>query len=249
MKQSLMLLIILFTFFETTFGQKANEELKITNLKGDFYIFTTYKMFGTKKQSANGMYLVTDEGVILFDSPWDTSPFQPLLDSIKDKHNKNVIMCIATHSHEDRTSGLDYYKKLDIKTFTTTLTDSISKENERPRAEFLMKNDTVFNIGKYKFQTYYGGAGHTKDNIVIWFDNEKILYAGCLIKSIDAINLEYVAEANIDEWEKTIKKIQRKFKKPKFIIPGHHEWSSTRTLKHTLKLIKEHKEKTTTSSI
>ena len=243
MKQYLTLIIILFSSFEATFGQNENQELKITNLKGDFYIFTTYKMFGTKKQSANGMYLVTNEGVILFDSPWDTSPFQPLLDSIKVKHNKNVIMCIATHSHEDRTSGLDYYKSKGIKTYTTILTDSISKENERPRAEYLIKNDTVFNIGEYKFQTYYGGQGHTKDNIVIWFDKEKILYGGCLIKSIDAKDLEYVAEANIDEWEKTIKKIQKKFKKPKFIIPGHHEWDSKKTLKHTLKLINEHQEK------
>ena len=65
MKQYLALIIILFSSFEATFGQNENQELKITNLKGDFYIFTTYKMFGTKKQSANGMYLVTNEGVIL----------------------------------------------------------------------------------------------------------------------------------------------------------------------------------------
>lgn len=247
MKQ-IILVILLFSSIGTTVGQKVSEELNIVNLTGDFYIFTTYKMFGEKKQSANGMYLVTQEGVILFDSPWDTSPFQPLLDSIKIKHNKNVIMCIATHSHEDRTSGLEYYKKLGIKTFTTTLTDSISKENERPRAEYVMNNDTVFTIGEYTFQTYYGGEGHTKDNIVIWFEKEKILYGGCLIKSIDAKDLEYVAEANIDEWGKTIKKIQTKFKKPKFIIPGHHEWKSKRTLKHTLKLIKKHKEKTTTKA-
>lgn len=236
--------IIIFIFsFTFTFGQTANNELKIAHLTGDFYIFTTYKMFGTQKQSANGMYLVTDSGVVIFDSPWDTSPFQPLLDSIKVKHHKKVIINIATHSHEDRTSGIDFYKQNGIKTFTTIRTDEISKENKRPRAAFLMKNDTTFTVGQYKFMTYFGGEGHTKDNIVIWFDNEKILYGGCLVKSIDAKDLEYVGEANIKEWSKTILAIQKKFKDPKFIITGHHSWESTKTLEHTLQLIKQHEEK------
>ena len=228
-----------------TFGQTVNNELIIKQLSGDFYIFTTYKMFGNKKQSANGMYLVTESGVVLFDSPWDTSPFQPLLDSIELKHNKKVVINIATHSHEDRTSGIDFYREKGIKTYTTILTDEISKENGRPRAEYLMKNDTVFSVGQYKFQTYFGGEGHTKDNIVIWFDNEKILYGGCLVKSIDAKDLEYVGEANIKEWSKTINRIQKKFKEPQFIITGHHSWGNNKTLEHTLKLIKQHEENNT----
>ena len=60
---------------------------------------------------------------------------------------------------------------------------------------------------------------------------------------IDAKDLEYVGEANIKEWSKTIKKIQKKFKNPKFIITGHHNWESTKTLEHTLKLIKQHENK------
>ena len=235
---SLIIYLFALTF---SFGQTPNSELKISQLTGDFYVFTTYKMFGTKKQSANGMYLVTNDGVVLFDSPWDTSPFQPLLDSIKVRHNKNVIINIATHSHEDRTSGLDFFRKKGIKTYTTRLTDEISKENGRPRAEFLMNKDTVFPVGQYKFQTYYCGEGHTKDNIVIWFEDEKILYGGCLVKSIDANDLEYVGEANIEEWSKTIKKVKRKCKNPKFIITGHHNWESTKSLHHTLELIKQHK--------
>lgn len=243
MKTTITTIIIYLFSLTFVFGQTENNELKISRLTGEFYIFTTYKMFGTKKQSANGMYLVTDSGVVLFDSPWDTSPFQPLLDSIKVKHNKKVVINIATHSHEDRTSGIDFYRKNGVKTFTTKLTDEISIENERPRAEFLMKKDTIFTVGKYKFQTYFAGEGHTKDNIVIWFDNEKILYGGCLVKSIVAKDLEYVGEANIKEWSKTIKKIQKKFKNPKFIITGHHNWESTKTLEHTLKLIKQHENK------
>lgn len=60
--------------------------------------------------SANSMYAVTDNGVVLFDTPWDTIQFQPLLDSIMLKHGKEVLLCIATYSHTDRTGGFDFLK-------------------------------------------------------------------------------------------------------------------------------------------
>lgn len=224
-------------------GQKPTESLKITPLTDDFYVFTTYQSYKGTLFPANGMYVITEKGAVLFDSPWDKTQFQPLLDSIKTKHNKDVIMCIATHSHEDRTGGLEFYRQKGIKTYTTKQTDSISAIREEKRAEFLIEKDTVFNIGQHSFQTFYAGPGHTPDNIVIWFNKEKILYGGCLIKSTDASDLGYLGDANVKEWPKSIKKIEHKFGKPKYILPGHQSWKSKNALKHTLKLIKQHEAK------
>ena len=115
-------------------------------MSSNFYVYASYKMFGSKKQDANGMYVVTPKGVVLFDSPWDDFPYQTLLDSIESRHHTKVILALATHSHEDRTSGLEFYKQKGIKTYTTKQTDAISIENERPRAEFLIEKDTLFNV-------------------------------------------------------------------------------------------------------
>jgi metallo-beta-lactamase class B len=90
-------------------------KLKITRLAGDFYIYTTYSEYKGSRIGANGMYVISSEGAIIIDSPWDTTQFQPLLDSIKVKHNKTAVMCLATHFHEDRTGGLEYYRKLGSK--------------------------------------------------------------------------------------------------------------------------------------
>ncbi|GAB4023078.1 hypothetical protein GCM10028808_72510 [Spirosoma migulaei] len=163
------IIVTLFCIFSVTtiFGQAENAKLKISQLTGDFYIYTTYNTYQESQVPANGMYLVTSEGVVMFDTPWDTTQFQPLLDSIKIKHNKPVVMCFATHWHSDKTAGLEYYRQQGIKTYTTTLTDELSKKNNKKRAEFLMKKDTVFNVGQYSFETYYPGQGHTEDNIII----------------------------------------------------------------------------------
>ena len=224
-------------------GQAQQHKLEITHLAGDFYVFTTYNFYKGSSISANGMYLVTNSGVVMFDTPWDTSRFQPLLDSIKVKHNSKVVICIATHSHKDKTAGLDFLKERGVKTFTTKRTDEISKVKGEKRAAFLMEKDTVFMVGQYKFKVFYPGQGHTADNIVIWFSNERILYGGCLVKSAEATDLGNLEEANVQAWPATIRNIQATCKNPAFIITGHQSWISKNSLNHTLKLIEEYKTK------
>ncbi len=225
------------------FGQAAGSNLKITRLTGDFYIYTTYNLYQGEKIPANGMYLITSNGVVLFDTPWDTTQFQPLLDSIQLKHQKNVVLCFATHWHSDKTAGLEYYRQQGIKTYTTVLTDELSKKNNKKRAEFLMANDTVFKSGEYSFETYYPGQGHTEDNIVIWFKKERILYGGCLIKGADAEDLGYTDDGNVTEYAATLKKVQKKCRQPKFIVIAHSDWNNINSLKHSIMMAKKLKKK------
>ena len=239
-----IILIIAFFFSLTNiFGQTNEPKLKISHLTGDFYIYITYNTYEGSKIPANGMYLVTENGVALFDTPWDATQFQPLLDSIKLKHNKDVTICIATHWHSDRTDGLEYYKQKGIKTYTTKLTDDLSKKNNKKRAEYLIEKDTIFNIGQYSFETYYPGQGHTEDNIVLWFNKEKVLYGGCLIKGAEAENLGYLGDGNVFEYETTLKNVQKKYPDPKYIIVSHHNWNNINSLKHSIKMAKELKRK------
>ncbi len=225
------------------YSQMPTPALLISHLTGDFYVYTTYGMYKNKPVPANSMYMVTYDGVVLFDTPWDSTQFQPLLDSIKIRHGKDVVFCISTHFHSDRTAGLEYYRRKGIKTFTTAQTDELSKKEGNKRAEYLIYKDTVFKVGEHSFQTYYGGQGHSPDNIVIWVPVEKILYGGCLVKSTEADDLGYLGDANVKQWSSTIKNIQRRFINPNYIIPGHDDWSSKKSLTHTLDLIQQYNDK------
>ena len=219
-------------------AQYASGSLVISHLTGDFYIYTTFNYYKGKPVPANGMYLLTNKGTVLFDSPWDTTQFQPLLDSIRIRHHQEVVMCIATHFHEDRTGGLEYYRQLGLKTYTTKLTDQLSNKRGMKRAEFLLEKDTVFTIGQHRFETYFPGAGHAPDNIVIWFEKERVLYGGCLVKSVDDNDLGNLGDANILEYSTTIKRVRKKFARPRYIIPGHNGWTNTNSLRHTLNMAK-----------
>jgi metallo-beta-lactamase class B len=237
--QKIIFILSVLLLHVNTFGQPHQTKLKISYLTDSFYIYTTYNTYKGIKTPANGMYVVTNNGVVMFDTPWDTTQFQPLLDSIKLKHNKNVFICIATHWHSDRTDGLEYYKQKGIKTYTTKLTDALSKKFNKKRAAYLIENDTIFKVGKYLFETYYPGQGHTEDNIVLWFSKEKILYGGCLIKGAEAEDLGFLGDGNEMEYEKTLLNVQKKYPNPKFIIVSHHNWNNIHSLSHSIKMAKQ----------
>ena len=92
MKTTIVVMAFIFSLLKC-FGQKQEPKLKITHLTGDFYVYTTYSTYEGNQVPANGMYLITNDGVVMFDTPWDTTQFQSLLDSIKNRHNKRVVLC------------------------------------------------------------------------------------------------------------------------------------------------------------
>lgn len=242
-----MLLLKIFSsiFFIIGLGSiqstQNSKGISITPLIKNMYVFTTYKNYQGTPYPSNGLYVVTDSGVLLIDTPWDTAQFQPLLDSIKVRHNKEVRIVVSTHFHDDRTAGLNYYRSKGIQTYTTLKTDSISKEVGAPRAEFLLNGDTLMKLGNLDFEVYYPGEGHAPDNIVVWFPAQKVLYGGCFVKSTETNSIGNLSHANVRQWPESLKKTRNRFKEPKFIIPGHEGWNGGNALEHTLRILREYK--------
>jgi len=80
----IIILTIISVFLLTNIlGQAENTNPKIAHLTREFFIYSTYNTYQGNQVPANGMYLVTNIGIVMFDTPWDKTQFQPLLDSIK----------------------------------------------------------------------------------------------------------------------------------------------------------------------
>ncbi|HEY1038726.1 MAG TPA: subclass B1 metallo-beta-lactamase [Bacteroidia bacterium] len=239
-------LFILSTFLLVNhfFAQETKKQLEITRLSKDAYAFTTYNEYKGYRVPANGMYTVTCIGVVMIDTPWDTTQFQPLLDSIEKRHNKKVVLCISTHHHNDRTGGLEYYRSKGIKTFTSLQTLELCRQKGEKQPEFYFTQDTAFTLCDMSFVTYYPGQGHAQDNIVVYAYkhgaySSGILYGGCFVKSTESTDLGNLNDANVAAWETSVKKVQTKFGKSKTVIPGHFGWKGN-SLKHTQKLIEKY---------
>lgn len=237
MKHIISQLLCFSTLFFNVQAQTQQKPLEIKHLTGDFYIYTTWQDYNGFSVPSNSMYLVTDKGVVMMDTPWDSTQFQPLIDSIETRHQQKVVMSISTHSHGDRTAGVEFLKSKGVKTYASKQTYDLCKVNDEKQPEFYFEDDTTFQIGEYRFQTFYPGSGHTIDNIVVWFESDKILYGGCFIRSPEVRDLGYTGEAKIADWKNSIINTKTKFPSARYVIPGHYDWKNKKGLEHTLKLM------------
>ena len=227
------------------FMHKAKAQLtvkgpfEIHRLTDSVYQFTSYGAFGGKFYPANGLFALTSKGAIIIDGPWDPKDRTALLDSIQSRFHQEVIFCLATHFHEDRSGALKEYRALGIPTYATKMTDSLCALHGEPRAQYLIESDTSFQIGGLRLQTYYPGAGHAPDNIVVWLPDQRILYGGCFLKSAKDKNLGNLEDASVPLWADNALKLKRRFLNPKRIIVGHGDSHSLRAIDHTIELVRE----------
>ena len=232
-------IIILLIFYNQAFAQTENLKIRISPLTENFYIHTSYNVLGNDTFPSNGLFVVTENSILLFDTPWNEAQTNELIDSCNNIFHKKINFCIVTHFHDDRTAGLNILKKNYIPTYSSQATKLLCIQNNEKFAESVFLRDTTFLIDNIRFQTYFPGEGHTRDNIVVWFPDSKILYGGCLIKSIDSKSLGNTKDANIKNWSNSVKSIINKYKEINFVIPGHYNWGDSSLLNHTIDLTKQ----------
>ncbi len=233
--KKILSLIVLITC--SAFGQI--KPIQFDSLNQHLSVYQTFNTFNGVEYNANGMYLITNKGIVLFDVPWQKSQYQTLNDILFQKYHLPVIAVFATHSHDDRAGDLSFYNTLNIPTYATALTNSKLKKEGKATAKFEIELGKTYKFGKEKFVVEYFGQGHTEDNVVIWFPKYKVLNGGCLIKGADAMNLGYTGDANVAEWPKTVKKLVEKHPTIKQVIPGHDDWKATGHIENTFKLLEK----------
>ncbi len=219
------------------FALAQEAPLVIKPLNDKLHVYTTYNHFNNQKYAANALYLVTKKGVILFDTPWDVTQYQPLLDSIQNKHHLPVIAVYASHWHDDRAGGFSYYEKQGIPTYATTKTNGILREKGLTPSTHEIELGKTIRIGGERFVIDFVGEGHSTDNTVVWFPKYKILNGGCLVKSADSKNMGFVGDGNIAAWPESIRTLQSRFPIIHTVIAGHDNWQLDGAIEKTIELL------------
>lgn len=220
---------------------QASLKIKVTPLTDRLYVHTSYNLYNGQPFPSNGLIAKTNDGIVLVDTGWDsltdTEQTRQLLEWIDQNLHQPVRLCIVTHAHEDRVGGISLMRKAGIRVVSTPLTAEKSVKLGFEQPEGILSNDTTLIVGKLPIRCFYPGPGHSPDNIVVWLPTERVLFGGCFIKSYAAFGLGNIADANLKEWGNSVRRLQREFPDPRFIIPGHQEWDNTTSLEHTLKLL------------
>ncbi|QUI64316.1 subclass B1 metallo-beta-lactamase [Pseudoalteromonas sp. A22] len=186
--------------------------------------------------AGSGLIVVDGQDAYIVDTPWTEQDTEALLLWAEDR-KLNIKGAVVTHYHQDASGGLAVLNKHQIPTYASAQTNHLLAQKHSaiashnlPQASAAIKSGVV--------ETYYPGAGHSKDNIVVWLPQSKILFAGCFVKSVVSKNLGNLEDASVDEWQASIHKVLSRYPEANMVIPGHGKEGDLSLLHHTVKLIK-----------
>jgi metallo-beta-lactamase class B len=222
----------------------VSENIELTKLSDQTYIHTTYahmQPFG--RVASNGMIFVNKGKAFLFDTPSNDTLTESLVKWIEKELHAEIIAVVPNHWHADCMGGLGYIHRHKIQSFAYDLTRKMAKEKRLPVPSRGFPDSLVLKLGKEKVVCKYFGPAHTADNITAWIPSEKILFGGCMIKSMDAGSLGNTADADTAEWPSTLKKVMSAYPDAKIVIPGHGKYGGIELIRHTLDLLANNRKK------
>lgn len=192
---------------------------------------------GFGKVSSNGVIYVEKGQAFLFDTPVTDSLTSVLVGVIQDSLKAKIIGFVPNHWHEDCMGGLKYLQSIGVKTYANQLTIDEAKKRNLPVPEKSFAENLSLKLAGKPVECWYPGGGHTKDNVVVWLPEEKVLFAGCMCKEMKSTGPGNLADADVKSWPSTIKKLIAKYKDAQIVIPGHGQWGGPELLSHTLDLV------------
>jgi metallo-beta-lactamase class B len=219
----------------------AKSEIDLNKISERVYVHTTYKLINGYNTPSNGLIVISTEGIILVDTPWDDELTSELIKVVKRNFKMEIILAIISHAHEDRIGGIKTLLENKIKTIGYKLTADKAKELGYLEPNRFNQEDTSIVAGSTLINVFYPGPAHTIDNVVVWLPLERILFGGCMIKSLMSESLGNVSDADVTAWPNSVSKLLTKYEEAEVVIPGHGKWGGKSLVHHTLALLKQKK--------
>lgn len=217
---------------------KVSSDIELIKLSEHAYVHVSYAEIPPYgRVASNGLVFINGGETFLFDTPVTDSQTKDLVTWLKDVMKLNFVGFVPNHWHSDCMGGLGYLQSLKIKSYANQKTIEITRSKHLPVPTYGFKDSLQLKLGNKLIKCYYFGAAHTMDNIVVWIPSEKILFPGCMIKSMDAKDLGNISDGDLLAYPGTIDKLINKFPSAKIVIPGHGAIGGFELIRHTKELL------------
>jgi metallo-beta-lactamase class B len=227
---------------------RLSDELRIEKIGDNVYV-----VIHSFPWPANSMLVqCAGEVLVWIDTPYTDEATGQVLDWINTEFGKIRIIEINTGYHNDNLGGNGCLIQNGIEIYGSDLTARLLKEqSEKMRMQTLtllkepkFKKYYLFEIdkglslvfGKDTVEVFYPGPSHTEDNIVVYFPSKKLLFGGCMVKSVQSNNLGNTQDADMKQWPASLKKVLAKFGDARIVVPGHGPAGGIELIEHSLKL-------------
>lgn len=216
------------------------DNLLVRRLSEHVYVHTSFlntEDFG--RVPCNGMVVVNGGEAVVFDTPANAESSVELISYITNELGSEIKAVLATHFHADCVAGLGQFHANNTASFAHQKTIALLEagESKFPQPQNAFEDELTLTIGGKEVNAQYFGEGHTRDNVVAYFPEDKALFGGCLIKEVGAQEGN-LADANVEAWAATVEKIKEKYPDVQIVIPGHGKSGDAALLDYTIALFR-----------
>lgn len=222
---------------------RVNTDIELIKINENYYVHTSWFDFpGFGRFPSNGLVFVKNGKALLIDTPNTNEQTLILYNFLQDHLSTTITKIIVGHSHSDCMGGLSVLHEQGVESIACAKTIQICTSRKRPIPQKSFVDSMVLEFEGETVISRYFDAGHTVDNIVVYFPASGILFGGCLIKSLNSKGLGNTKESAIEHWGDTVLNIKKTYSYIKLVIPGHGVFGDRNLLDHTIALIEDYKQ-------
>lgn len=217
-----------------------SDNITVMQLTDNLYLYTATEQIGEwGLVPSNGMIAADGETAYMLDTPMSETSTRQIVEWVREALGAKITGFIANHWHGDCMGGLHYLHSAGTVSYASdkTIAECNARGIEAPQQAFA---DTLtLYAGSVEMQLFYPGGAHARDNIVVWFPAENILFAGCMVKDLEAESLGNTEDASLEEWPGTMQTLLDKYPSDAVVIPGHGAPGGTELIRHTITLLQK----------
>jgi metallo-beta-lactamase class B len=173
---------------------------------------------------------------MMIDLPWTDAQAEVLFNWVAREEKAAIQKVVPTHFHIDCAGGLAEAHRRGAESFALEKTVELLKKDNKPVPKNWFTERMSLGCGDMRVELAFLGGGHTIDNIVAWIPAKKILFAGCLVKSLNAKNIGNIEDADFISYPETLKKVRERYSEAKIVVPGHGQPGGLDLIDHTINL-------------
>ena len=248
-KKGILLSLFILSVNISSFAQDStkiviDKDIQLIHLQDSIFVHITWhQLEAYGRFSSNGLIVIKNGQALMIDTPMDNDKTKRLTTYLKDSLSVDLTKLIIGHFHDDCIGGLGYLQTIGVESIANSMTIAKCKEIGLPVPSTPFTDSLIFDFNGEQIVCRYFGAGHSFDNITVWIPGKKILFGGCLIKSIDSKGLGNMSDAVVNDWDSTVEKLMKKYPNVKSVIPGHGDVGGIELLTHTIELVGKEKNK------
>lgn len=190
--------------------------------------------------TANAGFVITDEGVVVFDALGTPSLGAAMIDKIRELTELPITHVVISHYHADHVYGLQAFTELtEAKVIAQQAShvyinspDAGQRLEQRKQAlspwvdnnsrvvapDVTFDDEIKLESGDYRFNIVHAGPAHAPDDSLMMVEPAGVLFSGDIIQND---RVPYLASSEVDtgNWMKAIEKVREL--NPRILIPGH----------------------------